>query len=173
MRKLILLVVLGLVGLGGGVGTGVLLRPAEDVANPCGNADTASGTTAGTETGGADKGGQTGAEPEGEPREYAKMNNQFVIPVVEDGQVAALVILSLSLEVTAGSTESVYALEPKLRDGFLEVLFAHANAGGFAGTFTETANMDALRAALLEVAKKSLSERVSDVLITDIVRQDT
>ena len=62
---------------------------------------------------------------------------------------------------------------PTLDDGFLEVLFAHANAGGFAGTFTETANMDALRAALLEVAKKSLSERVSDVLITDIVRQDT
>ena len=105
--------------------------------------------------------------------EYVKLNNQFIVPIVDGEVVRALVILSLSLEVSPGATQEVYAREPKLRDGFLEVLFAHANAGGFSGAFTETSNIDTLRQALLEVAQKSLGQRVTDVLITDIVRQDT
>ena len=69
--------------------------------------------------------------------EYVKLNNQFVVPVVEDGRVAAMVVLSLSLEVEAGNTEAVYQREPKLRDAFLQVLFDHANVGGFCGSFTD------------------------------------
>ena len=37
-----------------------------------------------------------------EEREYAKLNNQFVVPIVEEGRVAALVVMSLNVEVTAG-----------------------------------------------------------------------
>ncbi len=81
-------------------------------------------------------------------------------------------VLSLSLEVTTAMTEQVYAREPRLRDGFLRVLFDHANAGGFGGAFTQSNNMEILRGALLEVARKSLGAAVSDVLIIDIVRQD-
>jgi hypothetical protein len=104
--------------------------------------------------------------------DYVKLNNQFVVPVVEGGRVAAMVILSLSLEVAPGSSEAVYAREPKLRDVFLQVLFDHANAGGFRGTFTDGANLVLLREALQESAASVLGAMVTDVLISDIVRQD-
>ena len=94
------------------------------------------------------------------------------LPVVESGVVRSLVILSVSLEVGTGTSQEVYAVEPKLRDSFLQVLFDHANAGGFEGAFTNSNNMEILRVALLEAAQKALDKKVSDVLIVDIVRQD-
>ncbi len=148
MKKLIPLI-LTLAGLGIGIGAGVFLRPAPP--EPVEIAE---------------------AEPT-EPPEYVKLNNQFVIPVVEAGQVAALVVVSLSLEVTPGSTETVFAREPKLRDVFLQVLFDHANAGGFRGSFTDGSNLVALRQALKEVATPVLGDLVRDVLIMDIARQDS
>ncbi len=105
--------------------------------------------------------------------EYVKLNNQFIVPVVEEGRVRATVIMALSLEVSAGTTEEVYAREPRLRDAFLQVLFDHANAGGFRGTFTDGANLVFLRSALKEAARKVMGESVSDVLISDLARQDS
>lgn len=166
MRKL-LPVLLALIGLAAGGGAGFFLRPGavEAVPNPCGE------TTAHDENAEATVGGKEGEE---DPplREYVKLNNQFIVPVVENGVVRSLVILSVSLEVGSGTSQEVYAVEPKLRDGFLQVLFDHANAGGFEGTFTNSNNMDILRVALFEAAQKSLGKKVSDVLIVDIVRQD-
>lgn len=160
-------ILLALIGLAGGGAAGYFLRPApapeaELSGNPCGEVAPA-----------ADH--EEGEPPaEGEPTtEYVKLNNQFIIPVVEQGQVASLVILSLSLEVKVGGTEKVYAAEPKLRDVLLQVLFDHANSGGFRGSFTETANLDALRRSLLEAARTVQGVDVTGVLISDIVRQDT
>lgn len=141
---------LGLAGLGAGVGAGVFLRAAPDAEQ-------------------ADK----APEEPATPPEYVKLNNQFVIPVVEGGTVSALVVLALSLEVTTGSTEAVFAAEPKLRDVFLQVLFDHANAGGFKGSFTDAANLVVLRQALKEAAMQVLGDAVKDVLIVDIARQDS
>lgn len=145
MKKLILPVVLGLIGLAAGAGAGYFLR-----------ADASA----------------TAVEEPTVPPEYAKLNNQFVIPVMEDGVVVSLVVLSLSLEVTPGSTTTVFEHEPKLRDVFLQVLFSHANAGGFRGSFTDSANLVPLRMALFEAAVGVLPNVVTDVLIGDIVRQD-
>jgi flagellar FliL protein len=91
---------------------------------------------------------------------------------MESGRVASLVILTLSLEIKPGGSERIYSLEPKLRDALLQALFNHANIGGFTGAFTEASNMDILRKALLEYALKIAGDTVSDVLISDIVRQD-
>jgi hypothetical protein len=115
----------------------------------------------------ADDHGETSNVPD-----YVKLSNQFVVPVVEGGRVAAMVILSLTLEVPPGASEGIYAREPKLRDAFLQVLFDHANAGGFRGAFTDGANLILLRRALLEVGQKVSDGVVKDVLIADIVRQD-
>jgi flagellar FliL protein len=148
MKKLLLPLVLGLIGLAAGAGAGYFLR--------------------------ADTSATAEEEPEEPtvPPEYAKLNNQFVIPVMEDGVVVSLVVLSLSLEVTSGSTTTVFEHEPKLRDVFLQVLFSHANAGGFKGSFTDSANLAPLRMALFEAAVGVLPGVVTDVLIGDIVRQD-
>ncbi len=106
-------------------------------------------------------------------RAYVKLANQFVVPVMDGGRVGALVVLSLSLEVPAGKSEIAFAEEPRLRDEFLRILFDHANAGGFRGTFTDPGKLVPLRRAFLEVARKVLGAGgVTDVLITDIVRQD-
>lgn len=164
-------VIIAVVGLLVGAGAGFVLRPAPAHAPAAGHA-------AGDEEGeAADHGGDTHAGKDahgkdGQGTDFVKLNNQFVIPVVRQGRVGALVVLSLSLEVTKGGNEIVYQREPKLRDVFLQVMFDHANAGGFDGAFTESGNMTMLRRALLEVARQVIGPKVRDVLITDIVRQD-
>ncbi|MFA5581811.1 MAG: flagellar basal body-associated FliL family protein [Paracoccaceae bacterium] len=151
MKKFLPLL-LALVGLGAGIGAGIFLRPAP----PEPEASAAA----------------TPAAPDLTNAEYVKLSNQFVVPDILDEQVVALVVLSLTLEVGAGGRETVFQREPKLRDAIIQVLFAHANAGGFRGTFTESGNMTVLRNALREAAQSTLGDLVYDVLIVDIVRQD-
>ncbi len=173
LRKLLPLL-LALVGLGGGIAAGLVLRPAPDAK---GHATESSGQAPAGEHGdtaaeSAEAAGHDGEPEEGAP-EYVKMNNQFVVPVIEEGRVAAMVVLSLSLDVVPGNTEAVYQREPKLRDVFLQVLFDHANTGGFSGSFTDGSNLIVLRSSLKEAAALVLGNLVNDVLITDIARQDS
>lgn len=182
MRKLFPLI-LGLVGLGGGIGAGLFLRPApadDDHAVKEADADHATeddhgaADSHGEESASDDHGASEDSGDHGESGpEYVKMNNQFVVPVVKDGRVDAMVVLAISLEVEAGNTENVYQREPKLRDAFLQVMFDHANVGGFGGTFTDGSNLIVLRTALKESAAMILGTTVRDVLITDIARQDS
>jgi hypothetical protein len=76
------------------------------------------------------------------------------------------------LEAKTGAREAIYAREPKLRDAFLQVLFDHANTGGFKGAFTDSGTMSTLRTALTEIAQKTIGNQINDVLVIDIVRQD-
>ena len=156
-RKLIP-VLLSLIGLGIGAGAGLFLRPATDVPP--------------VEDGAEAHQFEEAAEPE-VPPEYVKLNNQFVVPVMDEGKVISLVILSLSLEIEPGTSQEIYAREPKLRDLFLQVLFDHANAGGFQGSFTDGSNLVLLRKALFEAAAGIMGKTVKDILISDIARQDS
>lgn len=168
MIKKLLPVLLALIGIGGGIGAGIMLKPApaEMVEiNPCG--DAGSGHEAMAET----RGEEDGHDDAG-TQEYVKLNNQFVVPVVADELIDSLVVMSLSVEIAAGQTDVVYTREPKLRDAFLQVLFDHANMGGFRGEFTNANNMDVLRMALTDVAQSVIGKAVTGVLITDIARQD-
>lgn len=161
---------LAIAGLAAGAGAGYVLRPAPEPAADC--TQQSDGCPAEAET-----------QPTTEPKnpeapadmssEFVKLNNQFVVPIVHHEKIDALVVLSLSLEVPDGERETVYNREPKLRDAILQVLFDHANSGGFDGAFTENQKMDILRRALLETAQKEMGDgNVSNVLITDIARQD-
>ena len=168
MKKLLLPIFLLLAGIGGGIGAGLVLKPEQDEViladgAPCGDAALDSQN--------AEAHAPVAAITE--EREYSKLNNQFVIPVVKDGVVAALVVMAISLEVLPDSGSAVLANEPKLRDGFLQVMFDHANLGGFSGNFTEGTNMQALRNELRRVAQQISGDNVTDVLITDMVRQDS
>jgi len=165
MLRLILPLILGLAGLALGGGAGYFLRPAAEAAQ---HGEKAAAEQPAHGESAAEGGTETADGPE-----YVKLSNQFIVPVLDHGKVAAMVILSLSIEVTKGATSEVYDVEPKLRDGFLQVMFDHANAGGFSGAYTDGANLILLRAALLEVAKRVMGDIVTDVLIVDIVRQDS
>lgn len=167
MARILPLVII-LIGLGLGGGLGFVLRPEATQAAP----EAADGAPEADETALATDAHDAASSAEQE-QDYIRLNNQFVVPIVHEGKVAALVVLSLSLQVQADTRERVYSQEPKLRDVFLSVLFEHANAGGFDGTFTATRAMDALRRGLLESAQGAVGTGlVTDVLIMDIVRQD-
>ncbi|TCO73367.1 flagellar basal body-associated FliL family protein [Rhodovulum euryhalinum] len=169
-------VIIAVVGLLVGGAAGFFLRPAPstDPAAEHGAEQGADTAHDGDAAHGGDAGHADGHDGATDPtRDFVKLNNQFVIPVVRNGRVGSLVVMSLSVEMTGtGGTELVFKHEPKLRDVFLQVMFDHANAGGFDGAFTESGNMTMLRRALVEVAQKVLGPDVRDILITDIVRQD-
>ncbi|WP_208348124.1 flagellar basal body-associated FliL family protein [Pseudaestuariivita rosea] len=163
MKKLILPVVLAVIGTGAGVGAGIFLKPP---------ADEQIEAKTGDESAKNSEAAKDNAPKTEGAFDYVKLNNQFIVPVVKDGAVSSLVVLSLSVEIEQGQQTAVFQREPKLRDAFLQVLFDHANVGGFAGAFTNNSNMQSLRTALRETAQRTLGDIANDVLITDIVRQD-
>ncbi len=171
MKKILLPLILLLIGVGGGVGAGLFLLPdtpdPEEMlaANPCGDPPNDVH---------ADNTNDASVDDHGEPiiNEFAKLNNQFIVPIVNDGAVSAMVVISLNIEVSLGNKDAVFLAEPKLRDAFLQAMFDHANIGGFSGNFTSAQNLRPLREDLVRRAKSIVPGIVKDVLIMDIVRQD-
>jgi flagellar basal body-associated protein FliL len=184
MLKKLLPIVLLLIGTGAGVGAGIYLRPApidlveetDESGEVLKENESAKDADHKAKAGGQDasaKLAKDGHDDDPEAMEYVKLNNQFVVPIVKNKNVTALVVLALSLEVPAGQKDAVYLREPKVRDSILQVLFDHANIGGFDGAFTEAKTLDSLRSALREVAQRDLgTDVVNDVLILEIARQD-
>lgn len=183
MKKLLPIILL-FMGLGAGVGAGVALRPAAVVETEEGKVEDHINEQSPEDEHTAKADDHSGDEShedekhddhgeEGGGNEYAKLNNQFVVPIVTGEEVVALVVLALSIEVPNGKIDIVYKREPKLRDSILQVLFDHANVGGFEGNFTDAQILGRLREALNEVAQRDLGQEVAlDVLIEEIARQD-
>lgn len=165
IKKLLPLVFL-CVGLAAGVGAGFALAP---TGKPQGEKEAKAEKPAKAKS----KTDKKKGDKDEKAQEYLKLTKQFVVPVVTDDEIAALVTMSLSLEAKPGLSDSFYEVEPKLRDAFLQVLFDHANSGGFDGTFTASGNLKVLRRSLLDVAQKELGEDVSRVLIMSVNRQDS
>lgn len=172
MKALLLPIGLLALGTAGGVGAGYLLAPSADPAGEDSPEAVCPSPGQPVEAAAPPHPAPEGHGAAPEARDYVRLANQFVVPVVHEGRVAALVLLSLSLETAAGQEEAVRAIEPRLRDGLLQVLFDHANAGGFEGVFTAASAMRSLRTALLAAAREQSGGLVTDVLVTDLVRQD-
>ena len=147
-------VLLVLSGLGAGVGAGLVLRP--DPPAPMAEGE---------------------IPPDPVPDQALalhEMRSQFMVPLVEEARVTSMVVLHLALEIPEMHKDMVAAAEPRLRDRLLQVMFDHANAGGFDGMFTANNTMALLRQALLETAQSVLGrDVVRGVLITDILRSAT
>jgi len=109
---------------------------------------------------------------EGVESEFIEFDNQFIVPVATDDAIGSLVVLSLTLEVGAESHEVIYRRMPKLRDGFLNVLFDHSSAGGFSADFVNGRGLDTLRDLLRETAMGIAGPQVLDVLIVDLLKKD-
>ncbi|MCA2014443.1 flagellar basal body-associated protein FliL [Cereibacter sphaeroides] len=183
LRKL-LPVILLIVGLGGGVGAGIFLKPAaapveEHAAetdahgNPVAaehGADTGHGATA--EAGHGDGGASQYLASMG-PTETVRLPNQFVVPILTNGRVEAMVVVGLAMEMSVGHQFSLVEDEPRLRAALLQLLFDHANIGGFSGIFTSGEALLQLRRMLREAARQIVGPEVQDILITELLRQDS
>lgn len=182
--RFLLPLLLALIGAASGIGAGLYLKPLpEPAASEEGHAADPEMKTAAeaehsssghegapaAETASADG---HGGDETAATSEFIKLNNQFIVPVLRDGRISSMVVLSLSIETPVNQGELVYAQEPRLRDTFLQVLFDYANSGGFDGEFTNSNNMDLLRGELLSAGKKMLGDNIISLLITDIGRQD-
>ena len=160
MAKL-LPIILMLLGGGIGAGAGIFFKPEPEMqCDPAEECEEVESVQAVDE------------ETDAEEVYYVAMKNQFVVPVIQDELVHSLVVLSLSLETTPDQSETIFSRQPKIRDVFLQVLFDHSHIGGFDGTFTESSRLSVLKVALLEAAQSVLGPVVSDVIVTDIVRQE-
>lgn len=178
--KKFLPIILALVGLGAGIGAGVALKPAppppeeQAAAGACdpakGNCPPAGNAHSAPHANAAVTGNVAAYNPE-KPTEFVKLSKQFVVPIIKREKVNALVVMSISIEVDEGMSDAVVRREPKLRDAFLQVLFRHANSGGFDGSFTSGQPMKDLRNMLRSVAHQHTGETIHEVLITDLVKQ--
>ena len=170
MKLLVLL--LAPLGLVGGLAAGHFAAPVPETPEEEVHA-AADSTTGEDKTGGAAKAPdkKRSAPPDGEA-EYAKLDKQFVVPIIEGEEVSALVVVTMAIEVDQGATDLVYLHEPKLRDEFLNVLFNHGQSGAFQGSFTEPRNLNDLRASLNEAAIHVIGDVSREVLLTSIIRQD-
>lgn len=177
MKKLLLPVLMLVFGLGGGVAAGMFTQsPAADVADETADSPEAAADDIVDEDAPAEDGATEDATEDSDETsgavEFLNMTNQFVIPLVDDGNVHGIVVMTISLEVVEGTIASVNLLQPKLRDQFLQVLFNHANNGGFDGNFTDFRYLKSLKEELLRNARVVAGRDVTDVLILDLVRQD-
>lgn len=155
MGKLIPLILIVL-GIGAGLGAGLALRPVVEI----------------------DEQAKEGAAPpsyvslpEGSQVGLFEIPNHFMVPLIIDERIASVLLVSLALEIDDAQRKRVEASLPRLRDALLQVLFDHANSGGFSGSFTTNTTLGTLRSALLEAGQSAVGrDVVLRVLITDIMR---
>lgn len=97
--------------------------------------------------------------------------SQFFVPLVRQGDMSAIMILTLVLETDKGQLDALGHQEHRLRDALLRQLMIHANTGGFDGNFTVERNVQTLRDSLLTAARAATDLPVHAVLIQDLARQ--
>lgn len=170
MKKLLPILML-VIGTGVGVSAGVYFRPDqtldEAVVDPHTKTETKDYKT--TDKATKEKTSSSGIEG----KQYIKLKNQFVIPIVRDDRISSMVVMTLSVEVPDGKGQTVYDIEPKIRDVFLRVLFDFAAIGGFDGAFATNGNLDVVRNGLNEAAHQTFgTDLINDVMIFEVARQD-
>lgn len=103
---------------------------------------------------------------------YLKFKRQFVVPVIGEDHVDALVLLNIGVSMSGDIKEEVFRHEPKFRDAFMRELLSMSNAGYFNDELTRPATYEVLRETLLRAARDVMDEGIEDILILDFARQD-
>ena len=53
---------------------------------------------------------------------FFKFSREFIVPLMKDGQVDALIIININLEAEPELSQTLFSLEPKLRDNIMTTL---------------------------------------------------
>ena len=162
LQKLLPVIVIAVAGVAGG-GGGYF---AKSMLSGGGDKETVH-TEEDSAHGGKKKKGGHGGETEASTQ-YLKFGRQFVVPVVRRGQPKSMVILDINLEVDNSLDDSMYTLEPRLRDALLARLLALASEDMLPQALEDVDKMDAMKAALLETSRGIMGDAALNVLILDL-----
>lgn len=186
--KKILTFLVPVIALGGGIVGGQALRPTDAkehstaVVDQHGEAPTGHGEEPARKTE-DDHGAKTshesasaghGSSGHGEVAEgpaWFTFPSQFFVPLMRNGDMGAMMIVTLTIETEATELEKMRQQEHRLRDALLRQLMIQANTGGFDGNFTTEPSQRVLREELLKAARGSTDLKIESVLIEDIARQ--
>lgn len=126
------------------------------------------------EKGKKDKKGSGGHGSDGSSGDvsYFKFSREFVVPIMSDGSVRALVILHIQLEVDSEIASSLFSMEPKLRDNIMATLIEISHDGKLFDNLTDPEAYESIRALVLEGLREVKSEGIENILIVDLARQD-
>lgn len=182
MKKLIFPILLILVVIGGAVG-GDFLKTRANASHVEAHADASSEPRKKAGQGDvSNKKKKEGHEKSGKQKEglpytseteqYLKFKRQFVVPVMLDGRIDALVIMNLNLVLGSDAPANAYSLEPKLRDALTRELLNLSNQGVFGEGLTSAKNYEVVRKTLLSASQSVMPDGVKDILILDIARQE-
>lgn len=157
--KLLLPIIIALLGLAGGVGVGVVLKPPPEPMEED-----------------AEKSMEIGPavvekQFEATDSEYVEMTRKLIVPVVAENGDKALVAIELHLEVDPGFATTAVQHEPKVRDAFLRTLIWFATTGAFNEDAHPNETFEELGRELTRAAQKVLGESVRGVLIGDMIKQ--
>lgn len=103
---------------------------------------------------------------------FIDLERKFVVPLVQGNRVRSLVVIDLRLEVRRSAESRAQEMKPKVRDVFLDTLYAMAVAGSFDGDLYSNNVQGEMRARLLEAARQVLQDDARAVLIGELLRQD-
>lgn len=184
MKKILIMLIPVLALAAGSIG-GDMLRSAAKANAEGAHADgsSAADATAATEAHGSTDtghsedahggGGHGGDGHGGDPGAAAWFTfpSQFFVPMMRNGDMGAMMIMTLTVETTEADLEPMKQQEHRLRDALLRQLMVLANTGAFDGNFTAEARLRVMREGLLKAAQDATELSVDKVLIEDIARQ--
>ncbi|WP_245155696.1 flagellar basal body-associated FliL family protein [Paracoccus ravus] len=169
MLHKIIVAVLAIAAFVGGALGGEMLR-----ARLVGPGETASAAIGGDPHAGTDGAANSDAallDGEREGDDWFRFPKQFFVPILRNGSTDSVMVLTLTLEISADARPEIEAREFRLRDAMLNALMIESNTGAFDGNFTSQPSLDRLRSALLKAARQAGGPKVARVLIEDIARQ--
>lgn len=103
---------------------------------------------------------------------YYKFTREFVVPIMEDGRVKSLVIININLEADSAISQTLFSMEPKLRDNIMTTLIGLSNDGVTFESLTDVDTYESLRSMVLKNLGNVVASGIQNVLIVDIARQD-
>ncbi|MDT8343324.1 MAG: flagellar basal body-associated FliL family protein [Thermohalobaculum sp.] len=105
-------------------------------------------------------------------RSFVTVGRQLIVPIVHGQTTRALILFELAIDVPSELSDAAQRMQPRLRDAFLRELFAMSYTGAFDETYTDARVIEEMRRNLRVVARTILGDKVADVLVLDVMRQE-
>ncbi len=112
------------------------------------------------------------ASPDGAGGYYFKFTREFIVPIMEGDRVKSLVILNINLETDPSKAQTLFSMEPKLRDNIMTTLIGLSNDGVTFESLTNVESYETIRSTILMNLKSVVATGIENVLILDMARQD-